>query len=662
LDALGARVPAAAAAFAFTVLAPGLLLAQLLARDPDEDGQVFVWRALALSPIGWVVATLAPALVAGLRPGQAARGAASAVAVALAGLVLLRRGAPLARPERAAGRSLHALAPLAVVLVPLLGVAAWAMEPAGVRFSYHGYLHAGLVAQLASGILPPENPALAGEPIGFYWIYHWLLATQAALAGSSVLEASPVLDLLALAVYVASAWRVARSFLPPACAAAAALAAAFAGDLLFPMVYGLRQAFGAEPPGLWFWPFESLQRGGFGGDPRPLLLFAKFLNMGGVGLGLALWAATLAELAPGARPRPRGGVVFLLLASLILFHATTALAAYAALAAALFAVALADPALEGGLAARARWLLRHAAVFAAALVATAPFVASVTLGTHAVGGPPVALGSALLLYNARTTLFGGAPLVALAGLGAASLVRSAGRRDPALLFLTVATGLLLVLGVALHLPDNNQYKLVLVAALPGGLLGARLLRGSRPTRRRLVLGAAALLVAADVGIALRSYHGAIMSARTSPVGDGLYLALPGEPELDRALRWLRRHAPAQAVVVTRPIHFGGSPIAAVSGHGVFLLLGGHHTEHHPAAPRRFALVRALFETDAPPGRVVAAMHAEVERPLYVLLLRSEHGERFDALRERFARAPEALRIVHDGGGAIVYAVVERHRP
>ena len=657
LGALDARVPAAAAAFAFTALAPGLLLARLFARDPDDEGSDVVWRALALSPIGWTAATLAPALLTGLAPEEAARGGAPVVALALAGLVLLRRGPSPASPELAPGRPLGALAPLALLLLLLLGAATWAMAPAGVRFSYHGYLHAGLVAQLANGVLPPENPALAGEPIGFYWIYHWLLATQAALAGSSVLEASPVLELVALAVYVVSAWRVLRSFLAPAAAAAAALVAAFAGDLLFPAVYGLRQAFEATPPGLWFWPFEALQRGGFGGDPRPLPLFAKFLNMGGVGLGLALWAATLAELAPGVRPRPRLGVVFLLLASLVLFHATTAVAACAALAAGLFSVALADPVSEGGLAARARRLLPHAAAFGAALAVTAPFVASVTLGTHAVGGFPVALDPSLLVYNARTTLLGGAPLVALAGVGARSLVRNAGRPDPAVLFFTVATSLLLFLGVALHLPDNNQYKLVLVAALPGGLLLARLLRASPPSLRRFVLGGAVLLVVAGVGIVLRSYRGAIMSARTSPVGDGLHLALPGEPELDAALRWLRRHAPADAVVVSRPVHFGGSPVSAVSGRNAFFLLGGHHTEHHPAAPRRLALARALFESEAPPGPVVARMRSELDRPLYVLLLRSEHGERFDALRGRFARAPEVLRIAHDGGAAIVYTVV-----
>jgi hypothetical protein len=657
LGALDARVPAAAAAFAFTALAPGLLLARLFARDRHDDGSTVAWRALALSPIGWTAVTLAPALLAGLAPADAARWGAPVIALALVGLAWLRRG-PSTAPGLEPGRLLRALGPLVLLLLLLLGAAAWAMAPLGVRFSYHGYLHAGLVAQLANGVLPPENPALAGEPIGFYWIYHWLLATQAALAGGSVLEASPVLNAVALAVYVGSGWRVLRSFLAPAAAAAAALAAAFAGDLLFPAVHGLRQAFEANPPGPWFWPFEVLQRGGFGGDPRPLPLFAKFLNMGGVGLGLALWAATLAELAPGVRPRPRLGVVFLLLASLVLFHATTAFAAYAALAAGLFSVALTDPAMEGDLAARARWLLSYAAVFGAALAVTAPFVASVTLGTHAVGGVPVALDPSLLLYNARTTLLGGAPLVVLAGVGARSLLRDAGRPDPAVLFFTVATSVLLALGVALRLPDNNQYKLVLVAAMPGGLLLAGLLRASAPILRRLLVCAAILLVVAGIAVTARSYRGAIMSARTSPVGDGLYLALPDEPELDAALRWLRRHAPADAVVVSRPVPFGGSPVSAVSGRGTFVLLGGQHTQHHPAAARRLGLVHALFETDAPPSRVLASIRSELERPLYVLLLRSEHGERFDALRERFAGVPEALKIAHEGDGAVVYTVVE----
>lgn len=673
LGAAGADAASAALALAFAATAPGLAATLLLGRPRADGAPALALRALALAPLAWVTVTLACAWLLGTGPAGAAPVAAWLAAAVLAG------AAVRVSPDRAPGAptparwtALVSLAPLAL----LLALVAWVVAPVGVRFSYHGYLHAGIVAQLASGLVPPENPALAGEPIGFYWLYHWLLATQAALGRVSVLEVSPCVNAVALVVYVGSAQRVLRRFLPPVEAALAALAAGVAGDLLFPAIFGLRTLAAPAPSAPPFWPFEVLAHGGLGGDPRPLPLFGKFLNLGGVALGLGLWAALVAELAPRLDPEeraparraahgPRRAVVFLELASLVVFHLTTAAAAYAALPAGLLAAALVAPVTPAGgsrarLAARLRTLVPAAAVFAAALAATAPFVLSVTLGTHAVGGgPPLALRPSVLLYNVRTALPGGAPLLVLSVLGLALA-----RRDPLAVFLAAATATSLALAVALHLPDNNQYKLVLVAALPGGLLGLLLLSRAPAGARRAAVAGAAALAWAGVGIALAAYRGSIMAARTSPVGDGLYLTLPADPELDGALRWLRAHAPADAVVVGRPTPFGGSPIAAVSGRGPFLLLGGHHTAHHPEAPHRLALVRALFGDGAGgagarhPSVVLRALRADLDRPLYVLLLRSQYGERIGALRRRFAEAPESLSPVLETPDVSLYAVSE----
>ena len=106
--------------------------------------------------------------------------------------------------------------------------------PEGNRLSYHTILHAGITAQIYAGVVPPENPALAGEALEFYWLYHWLLAVYARLTGFSVLVSAPWIDIVSIGVYVGASYGLARRWLEPAPAALAAIAVGFAGNLFFP--------------------------------------------------------------------------------------------------------------------------------------------------------------------------------------------------------------------------------------------------------------------------------------------------------------------------------------------------------------------------------------------------------------------------------------------
>ncbi|MCZ6782663.1 MAG: hypothetical protein O7G30_05060, partial [Proteobacteria bacterium] len=191
----------------------------------------------------------------------------------------------------------------------------------------------------------------------------------------------------------------------------------------------------------------------------------------------------------------------------------------------------------------------------------------------------------------------------------------------------------------LSLPDGNQYKLLLVAFLPGGALLFWLLSdrsGLGAPRLRRAAGVAALgLVLLSHAVTVGAHVAAPSSPRDDHRGDGGYLAWPGNPPADQALRWIRDHTPHDAVVISRPVRFGSSHVAAVSGRGPFVLVGGHHTEGQLEYVLRMRLVQRLFSGQGLLSSQVAHLRAALDRPLYVLLLRDEHPERFEDHQRRF---------------------------
>jgi hypothetical protein len=649
VDALAAG-PAAAGLvrLAFASTAPGWLLVELGAPWLAGGLAATALRALVLSPLVYALATLALRLGAGLELASAARAAAWAICAALALVALrgLRASQPrsdegsVPRPRAAGG--LVALAPVA----GFAALAAWVFATPGTRLSYHGLLHAGIVAQIAVGVVPPENPALAGEPIGFYWIYHWLLAAQGALAGLSILATAPFLNGVALVAYGGASQRIRRRFRAPGRAALASLAAGFAGNLAFPLLFaaGALRA-GLPAPGAHL-PFELLAVGLPGGDPRLVTLLAKFLSMSGFPLGLACFAILLDELVPAAGRRPRGALVFLALSGAVLFHTTTALGAIPALGAGwLAAHATRD------LRASARAVLPVAGAFLAALAATAPYLASVTAAAHAPS--PFPPGRAVLGYGAQGLVFGATSLVLVVALAARRAASCATGR-----FLLAATASLVAMGVLLSLPDGNQYKLLLLAALPGGTLLFWCLREGASRAARAASALAIALAVTGHALTAAAYLRSNMPLGRHVAGDGGYLMFPGNPPLDAALRWLRAHTPPDAVVISRPVPFGESPISAGSGRNDFVLEGGHQTFGNPRYLARVALVQQLLTPEGFAGPLAAQLRRALARPLYVLLVRSDDPAAFERVARKLDRAPEAFEGVYRSPAAALWLVRE----
>ncbi len=76
--------------------------------------------------------------------------------------------------------------------------------------SFHGTLHVAIASQFSQGQFPPENPFYAGEPVGYYWFFHYISYLVASVLHTDVLHAIELLSLVALVGLVAVAVALGR--------------------------------------------------------------------------------------------------------------------------------------------------------------------------------------------------------------------------------------------------------------------------------------------------------------------------------------------------------------------------------------------------------------------------------------------------------------------
>jgi hypothetical protein len=76
--------------------------------------------------------------------------------------------------------------------------------------SWHGFLHTGIVRRFPTPGLIPENPFFAGEPLKYYWFFHWMGAGVSSAFGVDPLTALRILVLAGLVLVTVAAGLVGR--------------------------------------------------------------------------------------------------------------------------------------------------------------------------------------------------------------------------------------------------------------------------------------------------------------------------------------------------------------------------------------------------------------------------------------------------------------------
>jgi hypothetical protein len=447
-------------------------------------------------------------------------------------------------------------APVSLALACLPVAAILCKEDVRV-FSWHGFQHTGIVYRILAGDIPPTNPFFAGEPSHYPWAYP---AVVAALV--RVLDVPPptVYALMNVVMLVATVFLLHR---------AAVLAGMDRAERLLGVVlavYGV-SAFSRGP--LWL----GLKAATGANIITRMLPIEKFTQIGSNATGILCFALFLASVLRIVERREggRSGAWFGLFAATLgaaFLYPISWFPLVASCSVCGFLLLVTDS--------KANW--RTTAAFAAVLVTATlvavPYLLEMQSGIAETGfqgltpardrlDKVVTVASYLALVGAAGWVFRG------------ELVRLARENTRAVLMLAASAATCLTLYTALHLQGYAEYKFLLTATLPLGLLAGPPIAALHRRMPAAALGVVwlALIPAAS--------HGAeLLLGRFGSTGqtraDG---ALMRQTDRARAALddWIRSDTPADAVFVDSELSiptFAHRPVFALMDPGRIPLPGG----------------------------------------------------------------------------------------
>lgn len=678
--ALGAHsglLPAPWARAAAPLLFGGALIGPLARLTPGPASPIkLLLFASLLTPVAWTGLDVLLRIAMGNAEG-AGRAATGVLLVAAIAGQLACRGRRL-RVER-----LGLGAWGAIVLAALVAgwTAAVLLEGSAARVSFHGLLHSGL-ALACERAVPPTNPWLAGEPLGYYWAWHALGGVVTRVLGGAPTVAFAWIGVWAAACSVLALQQVAAVLFRGARRELAGTAFALFGLSALGGWYALlRGQLGAAAPADNAELLASLRAllvpvvgGELAWDPRVAFGLSKFGNLSSYPSALALGLGGMAAAAHALRHGHR---------TWILLCAATIGASFALnpLVGGPIAGITACSAFVVGATPRVRFGLP-----ATLVVAALPGLWLVREAQQAYAGAPI--GLSFSAARSIAVLGPWALLLPPAVWGLLCLRRELEPGDPRwrvawmLALAVVADG---VAAACVELPWANEYKFVRLGALPAGLLAGAGLFGADGSGRRLVgvLCALPLTVGAalDTWVGARAYLG--LSGVQLPLVEspGRLAPEPGafEPARDAraAYDWLATDSRVRgsgAVLALDPRRTGGVAFGAgPDGHGFRFTtaqnLQAHEavafadldlfcdrpsqvlSEQDPVAQLRRDALEELFAGKEPWSEATRRTLFDHPRPLLVWI-----ESRADGARPGFERGLErfGFELVFEAGGVRIW--------
>ncbi len=504
--------------------------------------------------------------------------------------------------------------------------------------SAHGFLHSAIAERflIAPGVLPPENPFFAGEPLAYYWTFHALAAALAHATGLDVLHAfeiGVVLSAFGLVVlsaglarslYGRTVFGLVLSFL--------VMAGAHAQAPLVLLWRRLRIGHWPEDDGSYLWGLvhpvsEWMRVGDAYGQLGPLLSY--YLNITSRPLALTTLVGLLWALHVAWRSPRRGGIGLVVTTLLVtLWSPIIAIAGGLSLVGAVLVVEVAR---------RAGWVevgdrplpwVSVAAAIALGLLLPLPTYAHLLGGASGEGSGLLAGGLDLALEHGRGALGAGFGMMVLAAIG---WIRAPRELRGFLLVCGVAALPLLAATVLIVLPAGNFVNFFHVALVFLAIPATAALRGRGGELTHAWVPLA--LFGPTLLLVVWTYTG---RPPTQVVFRDGHLVQQEGP-LAKIYGHLREQTPPDAVVAIDP----GPPTRASQGNTAELpaltgrVLLTERAEHyivagHPRASDRVAAARALARGEAPSADQMQLLR-ELERPVLVLV----EGDHRDAAARRF---------------------------
>jgi len=466
---------------------------------------------------------------------------------------------------------LWGIAPIAIV---------YALNPGFRIYSFHSFMHAGIVYQILNGRIPPPDPVVAGEIVHYPWLPHLGAAALCEIFNISPFVAIPVLTIASLIAVIILSVKI--SELLTNNRRVNLLSAIFAVYAFTPFIPEYLKIL---PQGT---PFEI----------RGIPIIHKFITINTLPVGLAAWLLTTyaaLKYFTSARPaKPFGLLAGGILATAALYPA--------------FLPGLGSAVILGLV---ASWLLRHRTSSylirtGISLAALAAVVLLLTPYMKAISGSVAnlaVLNPAHVGKNTIKYLLINAPMIILAVITLRHLLSVLDQRT----FAIVAIIAVATFGcyIAIHLPLDNEYKLLLLSSVTLGILGGPIFGGIEARWGRIatfILIMVFLLPTFRI-VWLRTSAGRKIPSTFFEQGSLVKTKAKDQELYD----WIMEATPVDAIFIDSELD-----IPVLGQRQIFV----PYAQAHRSQRKGFGLINVILESQSGYGRQLTERRRQIVRDLY----------------------------------------------
>jgi hypothetical protein len=394
-------------------------------------------------------------------------------------------------------------------------------------------LHASIVSRILGGVIPPDSPWMAGQPVNYYWLYHFYAALLVRLTGLSTFQVFAILNLHAFVLLALAGYRVASRLTANVFGRISAAWILLFGLNAFGWIIFL--SYGSQNPDKWYSLVSSFAM--VRGYTVSLgSLIREFLDGFPFPLSFAFdvaWLDLILARIQGERRWAFGGG-FIILATALHIHPLSAVFLLGASLAAVLVLASLDrnsPVIK-----RRSLITDMGWISFAAVAVTAPYAWNIL---HAKTRIPLSLqlNFEFLASQGWSIL----AAVGLIGVLAAPVIWAAVRdKEPPVLFLLFFAGATTVAALITHVSLEAEYKVIYLLAFGLAPLVAASWNFWRANLVRRIIFCLGLGICVPTD-AIQSY-----CFTTQPPHEAR------DPARSRLLFWIREQTPVDAILVEYP--------------------------------------------------------------------------------------------------------------
>jgi hypothetical protein len=645
--------------FLFFATAPGFVAAPLILHRTAAADRLRYWAALVFSPGVLTALLLLGKWGLNLSQGGFVATTRWGLIAALAALLIMR-----VRAARPATPALPMPLRLSIWVAALTVLIAFVFLDPVNRLSVHGVYHGAHINEIVAGLIPPDNPAFAGETAHDYWAYHLLYAFMAELSGLAYYDVSSIYQALCFVLYMLGIGFFVVRMLPAKsglCITAVTMVCAIGLNIqgpLFFVVEMLRHGGSAQ-----WWKLGTLLAALGGPWLEPTVhggIFVKFITFNGFIFGLISFAA-MAVFTAERWYLATASTLF----GMILLHPQTAM-----FSAPVFGLAWLWREVGPSLArapANIIGLFRDGRAWKLIVSFGGPFVLAAPYILTFVGGD-----STDSIAHIRPSAFSAVNWVVLyllplpaAAVGLATLLRQQKEQETARYLIGGAAGALFMAQL-LDMPYFTQYKFLYLSGLFVWLLAVYGLvewnvRRSNPAWRRISLAIAEALTLANAAVIALAWalSPSWFGDRVPSYGKDGY-ALSNQAPLSKLLDRAKAELPTDAILVEDAGYCEDSLIGMIAGRRSYYVPCYYFTSVYPDEARRKAEIAAIFNPAAPDFARLPLIAQTRHAPIFLLLDRGQLTVRFAPLVAEADRHPDLLApLAGRGEDAVLYRVTAR---